>query len=73
MAVRQNIINKRKELKITQEEVAKVAGITRAGYAAIERGLRNPSLEVAQKICIVLKMPIEKAFPINKKDKKEKE
>lgn len=65
--VRQELINRRKELKITQLEVSKVAGITRASYAAIERGYRDPSLEVAQLICAVVKMPISKAFPIKKK------
>lgn len=64
MEVRQNIINRRKELKITQEEVAKVVGITRCSYSAIERGWRDPSLSVAQKICFVLKMPVEEAFPL---------
>lgn len=64
---RQNIINRRKELKITQLEVSKVAGISRAAYAAIERGLRNPSLETAQRICVILKMSVNDAFPIEEK------
>lgn len=64
MAVRQHIINRRKELKITQEEVAKVAEISRSSYAAIERGLRDPSLETAQRICLVLKMQVNEAFPL---------
>lgn len=62
--VRQHIINRRKELKITQLEVAKVAEISRSSYAAIERGLRDPSLETAQRICLVLRMPIDEAFPL---------
>ena len=49
---------------ITQLSVANYAGISRAAYAAIERGLRNPSLEVAQKICAYLKMSVNEAFPI---------
>lgn len=64
MAVRQHIINRRKELKITQEEVAKVAEISRSSYAAIERGLRDPSLETAQRICLVLNMQVNEAFPL---------
>ena len=64
MAVRQNIISRRKDLMITQLSVANYAGISRAAYAAIERGLRNPSLEVAQKICAYLKMSVNDAFPI---------
>ena len=64
MTVRQNVIDRRKEQKITQEEVAKVAGISRSSYAAIERGLRDPSLETAQRICLVLRMDVNEAFPL---------
>jgi DNA-binding XRE family transcriptional regulator len=63
--VRQHIINRRKELKITQDEVSKAVGIARSSYAAIERGLRSPSLKTAQLISIILKMDINEAFPIN--------
>ena len=62
--VRQNVINRRKELKITQDEISKVVGISRPSYAAIERGLRDPSLETAQRICQVLKMSVDEAFPL---------
>ncbi len=71
LAVKQNIIKKRKELGLTQKAVADGAGITRSSYTAIERGLRYPSLETALRICAVLKMPVDKAFSIdeNKKQK----
>lgn len=62
--VKQNIIDRRKELGITQQSVADGAKISRSSYAAIERGLRDPSLETALRICAVLKMPVDKAFPI---------
>lgn len=65
MTVKQNIIDKRKELGITQQEVADGAGICRSSYTAIERGLRCPSLETALRICAVLKMPVDEAFPID--------
>ena len=64
--VRQHIINRRKELMITQQSVATAAGIERSSYAAIERGLRKPSLEVAQRICMILNMQIDEAFPLIK-------
>jgi DNA-binding XRE family transcriptional regulator len=73
--IRQHIINRRKELMITQSEVAKVAGIARSSYAAIERGLRSPSLRTAQLISMMLHMDINEAFPINtlRKDKESHE
>lgn len=71
MTVKQNIIDKRKELGITQQEVANGAGIARSSYSAIERGLRYPSLDTALRICAVLKMPVDKAFPIEENEKQE--
>lgn len=35
---------------MTQEDVAKAAGISRPAYCNIEKGVRRPSPEVAQKI-----------------------
>lgn len=64
---RQHIINRRKELNITQLEVSASVGISRSSYAAIERGLRNPSLETAQRICLALDMSVSDAFPIDGK------
>ena len=64
MKVNQNIIDKRNELGLTQKAVADDAGISRGAYAAIERGLRYPSLDTALRICAVLSIPVEKAFPI---------
>ncbi|WP_444313140.1 helix-turn-helix transcriptional regulator, partial [Megasphaera sp.] len=41
---------KRTELKMTQEEVAGKAGITRAYYSMIEAGKKTPSPKIAQRI-----------------------
>ena len=70
MAVKQRIIDKRKELGKTQQEVAEGAGISRSAYTAIERGLRCPSLETAIRICDVLDMPVKDAFPITENKSK---
>lgn len=69
--VRQNLINRRQALKLTQRQVAEKVGIERSSYAAIERGLRDPSLETAIRISTVLKMPVLQAFPITERKKKE--
>lgn len=47
---------------MTQEEVAKKAGISRAAYANIERGNRTPSLPVAMRIAKVLGQPVDVLF-----------
>lgn len=41
--------------KLTHEEVAKIAGISRSTYSNIESGNRNPSVKVAKKIAHALK------------------
>lgn len=68
--VRQNIINRRKELNLTQNDVAKKAGINRSSYTLIERGLRTPKVETALMICEALKMSINEAFPIQIENEK---
>ena len=70
MAVKQKIIDKRKELGKTQQAVAEGAGISRSAYTAIERGLRCPSLDTALRICEVLDMPVNEAFPITENKSK---
>ena len=66
---RQHLINRRQALKLTQRQVSEKVGIERSSYAAIELGLRNPSLETAQRICKALKMPVNEAFPIEENKK----
>lgn len=45
----------RKELKITQEELAEVVDVTRQTIIALEQGRYNPSLFLAYKIKKALK------------------
>ena len=42
-----NLFDCRKRNGLTQKEVAKILGITKAAYSNIETGKRNPSLLVA--------------------------
>ncbi|MGG1249936.1 helix-turn-helix transcriptional regulator [Brevibacillus agri] len=54
--MRTKMLNRRKALKLTQEDVAKRAGMTRANYAHIERGRHNPSIEQMKVIAKALKV-----------------
>lgn len=58
----QSLINARKEMNLTQEELAILAGTSRALISNIERGEYNPSLHVAYRISRTLKKPIEQIF-----------
>lgn len=43
----------------TQQDVADKLGITKASYANIEKGVRNPSLKTALKISKLFQLPID--------------
>lgn len=62
-----NKINKlRKELKITQEELAKLTDVTRQTIISLEQDKYNPSLLLAHKIKKILKQKyIEDVFELD--------
>lgn len=47
---------------LTQSEVARRAGLTRASYTNIERGYKNPSVATALRIARILNKPVEELF-----------
>lgn len=58
-AVRKRLRDRRKKKSLRQEDVAKLAGISRNYYSQIENGERDPSFEVTRSICRVLKIDIK--------------
>ncbi len=57
------ILEFRKKIKITQEDLATSVGVTRQTIISLEAGKYNPSLELAHKITIALnKKRIEEVF-----------
>jgi len=52
--VRQWLKELRRSKNLTQEQLAKMAGISRTMITEIENGNANPSVEVAKKIAAVL-------------------
>lgn len=59
---RKKMIAARKGMHLTQEELAKIAGVSRAYIGNVERGAHMPSLPVAYKIAKALKKSIEDIF-----------
>lgn len=57
-----NLVKAREEMALTQEELAKLAGISRTMMCNVERGYALPSLPVAYRIAKALKKPIEHLF-----------
>lgn len=66
--MRDLLIRKRKELDLTQVEVAEKLDITRAFYSHIETGTRNPTLKLAKKIADFFDMKIDDIFFDNKRN-----
>lgn len=60
--MRVNLKERRNAKNLTQEEIAKLVGISRTTYTNIERGLKNPSFKVAQKIKRVLRTTDDNIF-----------
>lgn len=48
------VVNKRKELNLTQEEIAKKLNISRQYYNAIENLKRTPSVDLAKELAKIL-------------------
>lgn len=69
-----NIINRlhvlRAEHKITQEQLAKEVGVTRATIIAIEGGGYNPSLELAFRIARYFRTDINHIFSVKEETSK---
>lgn len=60
---REKLIELRNAKNATHEDVAEGAGISRSHYGLIENGIRNPSLDVAQRIAEFFNCSIEEVFP----------
>lgn len=65
----QNMINNkirehREAKKITQEELAKFAGVSRQTIIAMEKGNYEPSLGLALKLAGIFNVPVEKLFVV---------
>ena len=59
---REQLIKTRKNLGLTQADMATAAGVHRSYYGLIENGNRNPTLKIATKIAISLDSSIEQLF-----------
>ncbi len=61
--VRNNIRKLRFEQdEMTQQQLAEMVGVTRQTIVAIEKEKYSPSLEVAFKIALALKKPLDEVF-----------
>jgi putative transcriptional regulator len=59
----------RAEHRITQEQLAKEVGVTRATIVAIERGGYNPSLELAFRLARYFRTDMKTIFSVEEENK----
>ncbi len=52
----------RVEMSLTQEDLAKLSGVTRQTIGAIENGKFNPTAKLALIFCIILEKKFEELF-----------
>lgn len=70
---RLEIINRRKLIRLTQQEVAEKAGISRSFYAMVEAGKRGCSVHTWLKLGMVLKLSKDQILEIILKDEAKNE
>ncbi|WP_158219998.1 helix-turn-helix transcriptional regulator [Tissierella sp. P1] len=57
------MINKRIENKLTQKNLAEIIGISQQMISLIETEKRKPTIEIAKRLEILFKTPMEELFP----------
>ena len=63
--MRNNIKQLRKQAGLRQEDMANQLGVSRQTIIAIENDKYNPTLELAMKIAVLLKLKVEDIFFLN--------
>ena len=58
----QKIRVRRKELHLSQDDLAKLTGVSRQTISAIEKGDYNPTINLCIAICIVLGKTLDELF-----------
>lgn len=59
MTLAESLKKIRKQYKLTQEDVAKLVGVSRSGYTYYETGTTVPSLEVLKKLSAIYRVSID--------------
>ena len=62
--MKNNLSSRRKELKLTQVQIANAIGVSESHYQSYEYGAHIPSVYVALRIARALDTTVEELFPI---------
>ena len=56
MKIGEKIRNKREDMDLSQNDMAKLIPMNQSNYSKIERGVQEPSIEQLRRICQILKL-----------------
>lgn len=62
--MKNNLSLRRKELKLTQAQIAKAIGVSESHYQSYEYGTHIPSVIIALRIARALDTTVEELYPI---------
>ena len=62
LILKNNIKQTRVEMKLSQEELARLTGTTRQTIIAIEKGVFSPTAKLALLLCLALNKKFEELF-----------
>ena len=65
--VGQNVAREREKMGISQEELGFRADLHRTYISGVERGIRNPTVTVLQKIADALEVQVNKLLKVSKR------
>jgi transcriptional regulator with XRE-family HTH domain len=65
MKIAERITEKRIKAELSRNEVARRAELTEAYIGLLERGLRNPTVDVIERICGALGITIQEFFAVD--------
>ncbi|MGF3112063.1 helix-turn-helix transcriptional regulator [Facklamia sp. P9177] len=68
LKLKNNLKGLRKELKLTQEELANMVGVSRNTISSIETGQYNPTAKLAYLLCLALDKKFEEIFYLSTGD-----
>ncbi len=60
----------RSTLKLKQEDVAQQIGVTRQCYAHYEQGIREPSIDMIRKLCVVFNCTADELLGLDSESKR---
>lgn len=60
----------RKENGYKQDQIAKILGVTKSCYSNYEQGIREPSIEIIKKLCVLFDISADELLEIDSNEQR---